>query len=92
MGGDKVENSQDSRYRGVLPDNLIVGRIPVCGNQKILFLKKSGGTEYQRNWNDSANRIETELRRVFFWPIRFYAFHLHVYKKTIRWDKFIFSQ
>jgi Peptidase S26. len=26
MGGDKVENSQDSRYRGLLPDDLIVGK------------------------------------------------------------------
>jgi len=26
MGGDKVENSQDSRYWGLLPDDLIVGK------------------------------------------------------------------
>ena len=26
MGGDKVENSQDSRYWGLLPDELIVGK------------------------------------------------------------------
>ena len=26
IGGDKVENSQDSRYWGLLPDELIVGK------------------------------------------------------------------
>ena len=26
MGGDKVENSQDSRYWGLLPDEFIVGK------------------------------------------------------------------
>ena len=26
MGGDKVENSQDSRYWGLLPDELIIGK------------------------------------------------------------------
>jgi len=26
MGGDKVENSRDSRYWGLLPDDLVVGK------------------------------------------------------------------
>ena len=34
MGGDKVENSQDSRYWGLLPDDLIVGKASMVWKSK----------------------------------------------------------
>lgn len=34
MGGDKVENSQDSRYWGLLPDDLIVGKASLVWKSK----------------------------------------------------------
>ena len=34
MGGDKVENSQDSRYWGLLPDDLIVGKASLIWKSK----------------------------------------------------------
>ena len=34
MGGDKVENSQDSRYWGLLPDDLIVGKATLIWKSK----------------------------------------------------------
>lgn len=75
-GGDKVENSQDSRYWGLLPDDLIVGKASRVWKSKDPISEKIRWTEYQISWNDSANRIETELRQIIFWPIRFYVFHL----------------
>lgn len=40
MGGDKVENSQDSRYWGLLPDDLIVGKVSCVWKSKEPYSKK----------------------------------------------------
>jgi len=40
MGGDKVENSQDSRYWGLLPDDLIVGKAFIIWKSKEPFTNK----------------------------------------------------
>lgn len=40
MGGDKVENSQDSRYWGLLPDDLIVGKASFIWKSKEPYLGK----------------------------------------------------
>lgn len=51
MGGDKVENSQDSRYWGLLPDDLIVG--------KTAFIWKSEEPYSGKiRWNRILKRIE----------------------------------
>lgn len=51
MGGDKVENSQDSRYWGLLPDDLIVG--------KAAFIWKSKEPYSGKNrWNRVFKKIE----------------------------------
>jgi len=51
MGGDKVENSQDSRYWGLLPDDLIVGKATFIWNSKDLYSSKV-------RWNRVFKRIE----------------------------------
>ncbi len=51
MGGDKVENSQDSRYWGLLPDDFIVG--------KAAFIWKSKELHSDKNrWNRFFKKIE----------------------------------
>lgn len=40
MGGDKVENSQDSRYWGLLPDEYIVGKASLIWKSEEPILKK----------------------------------------------------
>lgn len=40
MGGDKVENSQDSRYWGLLPDDLIVGKASFIWKSKEPYSNK----------------------------------------------------
>ena len=40
MGGDKVENSQDSRYWGLLPDDLIVGKAAYIWKSKEPYFNK----------------------------------------------------
>jgi signal peptidase I len=45
MGGDKVENSQDSRYWGLLPDDLIVGKVWIIWKSKDTH---SGKTRWER--------------------------------------------
>lgn len=40
MGGDKVENSQDSRYWGLLPDELIVGKAWFIWKSIVPYSKK----------------------------------------------------
>ena len=51
MGGDKVENSQDSRYWGLLPDDLIVG--------KASFIWKSKEPHSGKiRWNRVFKKIE----------------------------------
>lgn len=51
MGGDKVQNSQDSRYWGLLPDELIVG--------KAAFIWKSKDPYSGKNrWNRVFKKIQ----------------------------------
>ncbi len=50
MGGDKVENSQDSRYWGLLPDDLIVGKAS-------LVWKSINPYSNSFRWNRCMNRI-----------------------------------
>jgi len=50
MGGDKVENSQDSRYWGLLPDDLIVGKAS-------LVWKSADPHSGAYNWNRFLKRI-----------------------------------
>lgn len=51
MGGDKVEDSQDSRYWGLLPDDLIVG--------KVSFIWKSRNPRsHQIRWHRIFKTIE----------------------------------
>lgn len=51
MGGDKVENSQDSRYWGLLPDNLIVGKAAV-------IWKSANPYSSRIRWNRVLKKIE----------------------------------
>ncbi len=51
MGGDKVENSQDSRYWGLLPDDLIVGK--AC-----LVWKSINPHSGALRWNRVLTKIE----------------------------------
>lgn len=51
MGGDKVENSQDSRYWGLLPDDLIVGKAAFIWKSKEPFSGKN-------RWNRVLKKIE----------------------------------
>ncbi|SFL52033.1 signal peptidase I [Porphyromonadaceae bacterium KH3CP3RA] len=50
MGGDKVENSQDSRYWGLLPDDLIVGKASIVW-------KSVNPHSGAYNWNRFLKRI-----------------------------------
>ncbi|WP_019539957.1 signal peptidase I [Proteiniphilum acetatigenes] len=50
MGGDKVENSQDSRYWGLLPDDLIVGKAS-------MVWKSANPHSGAYNWNRFLKRI-----------------------------------
>ncbi len=51
MGGDKVENSQDSRYWGLLPDDLIVGKATYIWKSKEPYSNKI-------RWNRTLKKIE----------------------------------
>ena len=51
MGGDKVENSQDSRYWGLLPDDLIVGKASCIWKSKEPYSGKI-------RWNRVFKKIE----------------------------------
>lgn len=51
MGGDKVENSQDSRYWGLLPDDLIVGNAAFIWKSKEPYSGKI-------RWNRILKKIE----------------------------------
>ena len=51
MGGDKVENSQDSRYWGLLPDDLIVGKTSFIWKSKDFYSGKI-------RWNRVFKKIE----------------------------------
>lgn len=51
MGGDKVENSQDSRYWGLLPDDLIVGKASFIWKSKEPYSGKI-------RWNRILKKIE----------------------------------
>ncbi|WP_256448708.1 MULTISPECIES: S26 family signal peptidase [Proteiniphilum] len=51
MGGDKVENSQDSRYWGLLPDDLIVGKAAFIWKSKEPYSVKI-------RWNRVFKKIE----------------------------------
>jgi signal peptidase I len=47
MGGDKVENSQDSRYWGLVPEEFIVGRAVLVWNSRDRY---SGKIRWERVW------------------------------------------
>jgi signal peptidase I len=47
MGGDKVENSQDSRYWGLVPDEFIVGRATLIWNSRDRYSRK---IRWERVW------------------------------------------
>jgi signal peptidase I len=47
MGGDKVENSQDSRYWGLVPEELIVGKATLIWSSRD---KYSGKLRWERMW------------------------------------------
>ncbi|MFA7492413.1 MAG: signal peptidase I [Proteiniphilum sp.] len=51
MGGDKVENSHDSRYWGLLPDDLIVGKAWIVWKSVDPFLEET-------RWNRVLKRIK----------------------------------
>lgn len=51
MGGDKVQNSQDSRYWGLLPDELIVGKAAFIWKSKEPYTGKI-------RWNRVFKKIE----------------------------------
>ena len=51
MGGDKVENSQDSRYWGLLPDDLIVGKASCVWKSKDPISEKI-------RWNRILKKLE----------------------------------
>ena len=51
MGGDKVENSQNTRYWGLLPDELIVGKAWVIWKSVEQYSDKIRWNRVMKNLN-----------------------------------------
>lgn len=53
MGGDNVENSKDSRYWGLLPDDLIVGKVIMIINWKRKMIKLVQNSRKEGGFNSN---------------------------------------